>query len=112
MDITSVLTAALKDRTSLTPALEKLEEARHFHGFSDLKEARKSFYAFTTAATAVFEPLRTTNGIPDYQVWQCAMVDEAVEGAYKEGRWLQTEGRPGHNPFFGKAMLKCAEEIK
>ncbi len=112
MDATSALTAALKDRPGLAPALEKLEEARHFHGFSDLKEARKAFYAFTTAATSVFEPLRTTDGIPAFQVWQCAMVDEAVEGAFKEGRWLQTEGRPGHNPFFGKAMLKCAEEIK
>ncbi len=40
------------------------------------------------------------------------MVDEAVEGAFKEGRWLQMDGRPGHNPFFGKTMLKCAEEIK
>ena len=112
MDATSALTAALKDRTGLAPALEKLEAARHFHGFADIKEARKAFYAFTTAATAVFEPLRTTGGIPDFQVWQCAMVDEAVEGAYKEGRWLQMDGRPGHNPFFGKAMLKCAEEIK
>jgi Cu(I)/Ag(I) efflux system membrane fusion protein len=112
MDTTSALTAALKDRSGLAPALKKLEEARHFHGFSDLKEARKAFYAFTTAATSVFEPLRTTDGIPAFQVWQCAMVDEAVEGAFKEGRWLQTEGRPGHNPFFGKAMLKCAEEIK
>ena len=112
MDTTSTLTASLKDRIGLAPALEKLEAARHFHGFSDLKEARKAFYAFTTATTAVFEPLRTTGGIPDFQVWQCAMVDEAVEGAFKEGRWLQTDGRPGHNPFFGKAMLKCAEEIK
>ena len=112
MDLTSVLTAALKDRTGLGGALEKLEAARHFHGLQDLKEARKSFYAFTTAATAVLQPLRGTGGIPEFQVWQCAMVDEAVEGAFKEGRWLQTEGRPGHNPFFGKSMLKCAEEIK
>ena len=112
MESVASFTTAFKGRSDLAPALEKLEAARHFHGLSDLKEARKAFYAFTKAATPVLESLRTAEGVPDFQVWECGMVDEAVEGAMQEGRWVQTGGRPGHNPFFGKAMLKCAEEIK
>jgi len=112
MEITGALTDALKGRAGPAPDLTKLEAARHFHGSPDIKAARKAFHAFTVAATAALEPLRKAGGAPDFQVWECTMVDEAVEGAPKEGRWIQAGGRPGHNPFFGKEMLECASEIK
>ena len=39
------------------------------------------------------------------------MVDKAIPGAAKRGRWLQLGGRPGLNPFFGKEMQDCANKI-
>lgn len=112
MDITDALVKALRSRAGAAPNLAKLESARHFHGSPDIKAARKAFHAFTVAATAALEPLRKAGGAPDFQMWECTMVDQAVEGAPKAGRWIQAGGRPGHNPFFGKEMLECAEEIK
>lgn len=112
MAITDALLKVLKSRAGTAPDLTKLEAARQFHSSPDLKAARKAFHAFTTAATAVMEPLRQSHGAPGFQIWECSMVDQAVEGAPKAGRWIQTGARPGHNPFFGKEMLECAEEIK
>jgi Cu(I)/Ag(I) efflux system membrane fusion protein len=40
------------------------------------------------------------------------MVDKIIPGVPAKGRWVQLEGRPGHNPFFGKDMLECVKEIK
>ncbi len=40
------------------------------------------------------------------------MVDQAIPGVPKKARWIQTGGREMRNPFFGKEMLDCGEEIK
>ena len=113
MDITHSFTEAFRDRSELAAPLTKLDAASHFHGGAgDLKAARKAFHAFTMAATAALEPLRMTSGSPGFKVWQCPMVDQAVEGAPKQGRWIQLRDRPGANPFFGKEMLECAAEVK
>ena len=40
------------------------------------------------------------------------MVNEAIPGAPKKARWIQTGGRAMANPFFGKEMPDCGEEIK
>ncbi|MEI7927856.1 MAG: efflux RND transporter periplasmic adaptor subunit [Verrucomicrobiales bacterium] len=109
---TSTLTEALR-KTSTDPAgLDALDEARHFHGFENLKSARSAFLKFTLAATNVLQPLRSDEGAPAFEVWECAMVNQAIPGAAKKGRWLQLGGRPGLNPFFGKEMQDCATEIK
>ncbi|HEX2748116.1 MAG TPA: hypothetical protein VHM91_08970, partial [Verrucomicrobiales bacterium] len=92
--------------------LATLEAAAHFPEAPDIKAARKAFHAFTVAATAVLEPLPVAAGAPEFQIWECTMVDQAVEGVPKKAHWIQTGGRPGHNPFFGKEMLECAEQIK
>ncbi len=110
--VTDALLAVLKSRAGIASDLTKLEVARQFASAPDLKAARKAFHSFTTAATAVLEPLRKTGGAPGFQIWECTMVDQAVEGAPKAGRWIQSGGRPGNNPFFGKEMLECASEIK
>jgi Cu(I)/Ag(I) efflux system membrane fusion protein len=112
MEKTGVLVEALGERRETADLLPALEKAMHFHGFDDIKSARIAFHKFTAAATPVMELLRTAKGAPDFQVWECAMVDEAIPDAPKKGRWLQAGGRPGHNPFFGKEMLECAQEIK
>ena len=112
MNQTGTLVEALRERKEPADKLSALEKARHFHGFNDIKTARVAFHKFTVATTALLEPLRRAEGVPKFEVWECGMVDEAIPEAPKKGRWVQTGGRPGHNPFFGKEMLECATEIK
>lgn len=112
MKQTGELVEALRARTELSENFEALEKARHFHGFDDIQKARVAFHKFTVAATAALEPLRTAEGAPDFQIWECGMVNQVIPDAPKKGRWVQLSARPGHNPFFGKEMLDCAAEIK
>ena len=108
MTKTSKLTEALKGM----PNIEALDATKHFHGLADLTTARAAFYKFSIAATAVLEPLRKTKNFPELQIWECPMVDQAIPGAPKKVHWIQTHGRPGHNPFFGTEMQDCGKEIK
>jgi len=109
---TAALAEALAKHPDLKQSLETLVGTSHFHGFPDLKAARAAFLKFSTAAEAVAQKLRAVPGTPEFQVWECPMVDEAVTGAPARGRWLQLGGRPGRNPYFGKEMLECGKEIK
>lgn len=106
------LIEALRSPEGTLDTLDALEKSRHFHGFDDIQKARVAFHSFTIAATAVLEPLRMADGAPSFNVWECAMVDQAIPNAPKKGRWVQMPGRAGENPFFGKEMLNCAKEIK
>jgi Cu(I)/Ag(I) efflux system membrane fusion protein len=99
----------------LSPAVEKLDDldkARHFHGFDDLKAARTAFHKFSVAATVALEPLRKAGQTPDFQIYECPMVDEAIPDVPKKARWIQTGRRAMANPFFGAEMLECGKEIK
>jgi len=109
---TSGLTQALAGHQMPQAKLETLDNSRHFHGSETIADARSQFLRFTMAATDVLEPLRTVKGFPEMQIWQCPMVDQAVPGADKKGRWIQTGSRPNQNPFFGSEMLECGTEIK
>jgi len=95
-----------------TPHLETLDQAKHFHGINDLKAARAAFLKFTVAGTAVLEPMRKMKDFPELQVWECPMVSDAIPNAPKKARWIQLNGRPGGNPFFGREMIDCGKEIK
>lgn len=100
--------------TLLRPAvknLDALDQARHFHGFGDIQAARVAFHTFTVAATAALEPLRKAGNIPEFKVFECGMVNQAIPGVPKKARWIQTSGRAMANPFFGKEMSDCGEEI-
>lgn len=109
---TGELIDTLKSNAALKPKLDALDKARHFHGFDTIQKARTAFHAFTLAVTALLEPMRGAEGIPPFEVWECFMVDQIIDGAPKVGHWVQTGGRPGNNPFFGADMLECAKEIK
>jgi Cu(I)/Ag(I) efflux system membrane fusion protein len=104
MDVTGAMVKLLK--------LDDLEKARHFHGFDDLKAARAAFHKFSVAATAALEPQRKAGQTPDFQIYECGMVDEAIPGVPKKARWIQTGNRPLANPFFGAEMLECGKEIR
>lgn len=112
MTATTALTESLRKTSSDLAGLDSLDAVRHFHGHEDLKSARSAFLKFTVAATRVLQPLHDIQGAPPFDIWECAMVNEAIPGAAKKGRWLQLGGRPGLNPFFGKEMQDCATEIK
>jgi len=112
MTSSASLTESIANIVVTKESLEALNNARHFHGFEDLKSARAAFHKFILAATAVLEPFRGAKDFPDLQIWECPMVDQAVPGAPKKGHWIQTNGRPGNNPFFGASMLECGKEIK
>jgi Cu(I)/Ag(I) efflux system membrane fusion protein len=109
MQTTGTLVTALKP---IVENVEALDNARHFHGFADLKSARAAFHKFSVAATAALEPLRKKGESPDFQLYECGMANQAVPGTPKKARWLQAAGRPMANPFFGKEMPDCGEEIK
>ena len=92
-------------------ALDSLDPARHFHGFDDIKSARIAFHKFSVAAVAVLEPLRKNGQTPEFEIYECPMVDEAIPDVPKKARWIQTGKRPLANPFFGAEMLECGKTI-
>jgi Cu(I)/Ag(I) efflux system membrane fusion protein len=109
MNITGAMVKLLRPNVE---NLDDLDKARHFHGFEDLKAARIAFHKFSVAATTALEPLRKAGQTPEFQIYECPMVDEAIPGAPKKARWIQTGGRSMGNPFFGAGMLECGKEIK
>ncbi len=109
MAVTETMTKALAGQSD---KLATLDEARHFHGFDDLAAARKAYHRFIQAAAAVLEPMRKVEGMPPFRVWECPMADRALPGVPRKAKWLQTGGRPGHNPYFGTEMLECGKEIQ
>jgi Cu(I)/Ag(I) efflux system membrane fusion protein len=108
---TGELIDTLKSNAALKPKLDALDKARHFHGFTDIKQARIAFHTFSTAVTALIEPLRTAKGAPEFKVWECMMVDQIIPNVPAKGRWVQLGTRAGHNPYFGADMLECVKEI-
>lgn len=112
METTSALVVQLRPTGADGKALDALDAARHFHGIDDLQGARVAFHAFSMAATAVLESLRKTAGTPDFQVYECPMVNQVLPNVPKKARWIQTAKRTLANPFFGTDMPDCGIEIK
>ena len=109
MNVTGAMVKLLRPNVD---NLDDLDKARHFHGFDDLKAARIAFHPFSVAATDALEPLRKAGQPPDFQVYECPMVDEGIPDVPKRARWIQTGARSMGNPFFGAEMLECGKEIK
>jgi Cu(I)/Ag(I) efflux system membrane fusion protein len=109
MDVTGAMIKLLRPTIENLDALDK---SRHFHGFDDIKSARTAFHKFSVAAVAVLEPLRAGGQTPEFEIYECGMVDDAIPDVPKKARWIQTGKRPMANPFFGAEMLECGKEIK
>ncbi len=88
--------------------LAALDKTRHFHGLETLASARSAFLKFSMAADAALQGIPK----PGVRVFECPMVDQAIPGAAKKGRWFQTGDREIANPYFGAEMLTCGKEIK
>ncbi len=102
---------ALADAKSLRPALLKLEQSGHLETAQDLATARKTFLPFSMATAELAAMLRTQEAFQSVKIFNCPMVNRAVPGAAKNGRWVQGSG-PLRNPFFGAEMLECGNEVK
>jgi Cu(I)/Ag(I) efflux system membrane fusion protein len=112
MKATDAFVEALKDRKDLADILKHLSDARHLHGAADLAAARKMFHPFSNAAARVLEMIGSVSGSPAFDLFECPMVDRAVPGVPKKGRWVQAAGREMANPYFGAEMLDCGEKVK
>lgn len=95
----------------LRPTLAKFEQSGHLETARDLAAARKEFLPFSMAAAELAALLRAQSGGPVVKVFNCPMVNRAIPGADRNGRWVQVEG-PLRNPYFGSQMLDCGTEVK
>ena len=95
----------------LRPTLAKFEQSGHLETAKDLATARKEFLPFSMATAELAVLLRAQPGAPVVKIFNCPMVNQAIPGADKNGRWVQMEG-PLRNPFFGSQMLDCGTEVK
>lgn len=111
MMVTGKMAEALESKVPKADR-EALDKSRHFHGFETIAAARAAFLKFSMAANTVLEPLRNSPALSGLQIFECPMVDDAVPGAEKKGRWIQTGDRKIANPYFGAEMLTCGKEIK
>lgn len=108
----SVTGAMIKVLRPVAENLDALNSSSHFHGFEDIQFARVAFHKFSVAAVSVLEPLRKTGKTPEFAIYECGMVDDAIPNVPKKARWIQTGSRPLANPFFGAKMLECGKTIK
>jgi Cu(I)/Ag(I) efflux system membrane fusion protein len=112
MKATEAVVEALKDRKELTDVLKHLSDARHLHGAADLAAARKMFHPFSNAGSKALEMIGSATNAPPFDLFECPMVDRAIPGVPKKGRWVQAAGRDIGNPYFGTDMLDCGTKVK
>lgn len=112
MQATETVVEAFKDRPELADILKHLSDARHLHEANDVAAARKAFHPFANAASRFLEMLAKSEGVPPFEVFECPMVDQAIPGVPKKGRWVQAAGRDIANPYFGAEMLDCGVKVK
>lgn len=95
---------------ALPAAPESLGKLPALTAAADIKAARLEFLAFNQALAAVLQ------GHPELRAglkrYQCPMTNELGAQAKANGPWLQLPGEPLRNPYFGKAMAGCGEEVK
>lgn len=106
------LSTALADLPDLGPLLKAISDARHLHGANDLAAARKMFHSFSNSTVALLEAIRKTDNSLEVEIFECPMVDGAVRGVPKKGRWLQLAGTKIRNPYYGREMLECGVKIQ
>ena len=84
--------------------VKAISESCTFEPASDLKDARKQFLPFSTAAVALAKQAKKDDpACRSIKIYHCPM-------APKPGLWIQAKG-PLANPFYGSKMLRCGEEV-
>jgi Cu(I)/Ag(I) efflux system membrane fusion protein len=91
---------------------KEVEAASHLAKVHDLKEARRAFYPFSTAAVMLAQAARRGDGeLATLKVFRCPMTKDAFPGAPSRGEWIQLQPEI-RNPWFGGEMLDCGSEVK
>ena len=86
------------------PAVQSLAAVSQGTKAESLEAARKQFLVFSTRAVELGKSaVRSSAEVGGVKLYFCPM-------APKPGVWLQTKA-PLRNPYFGKTMLSCGEEI-
>lgn len=111
MKATEALVAALKGREELADMVAHVNEARHLHGAADLAAARKMFHPFSNSTAKLLELASPNLDANAFDIFECPMVDRAIPGVPKKGRWIQASGRAITNPYFGADMLDCGVKV-
>jgi Cu(I)/Ag(I) efflux system membrane fusion protein len=96
---------------SWQPLVANIEGTGHLEKAGDLAAARKAFLAFSFAVSEFAARLRQQSEFGYLKIYQCPMVNRAVPGAPRVGRWVQAQS-PLRNPYFGAEMLDCGNEVK
>ena len=92
--------------------IKPLEAAGHIEKASDLKDARRMFHPFSTAAVGLAQALRRNDpAFASLKIFRCPMTKNAFPGAPARSDWVQLAG-PLHNPYFGTEMLDCGSEVE
>jgi len=85
--------------------IQRLTAASQRQPAKDLTEARKQFLPFSATVVELVGQLRKEDpSFAELKIYHCPM-------APKPGLWFQEKGEL-RNPFYGKEMLTCGEEVK
>ena len=105
------LDAAFKEVKAAEAVLKRIAASGHLVLAKKIEGARKAFVPLSLATADFAKALRRQEPFKLVKVYHCPMVDRAVEGAPKDGYWIQLK-LGLKNPFFGADMLECGEEVK
>jgi len=100
------------NRNELDDILKHLADASDLHKAVDLPTARKQYHSFANSSAVLFQGLRKDSRNLALEIFECPMVDRAIPGVPKKGRWIQAAGRPLENPYMGAEMLECGVRVK
>ncbi len=105
------LVPAFRDVKEAEAVMKRITASGHLAPAKKLEAARAAFLPVSLATADFAKALRKQPPFKSVKVYHCPMVDRVVEGAAKDGYWIQL--RAGlKNPFFGADMLECGEEVK
>jgi len=93
----------------LPPAPDDMVRATLPSRAQDLAEARRAFLPFSQEVVTMAAPFRRS--LPDLKLFRCTMTQSLWKGAPDTASWIQFNASP-RNPFWGKEMLECADEVK
>ncbi len=74
----------------------------------DLAGTRLKFQPFSEGVATLVQKSRAT--LPDLKIFSCPMSAQAAPGLPKDARWVQLSPDI-RNPYLGKAMVECGEEV-
>lgn len=108
---------AMDDLPAYRAALAKMPPAPDGMGLpktppaagANLPATRKAFQPFSDSLAAFAPQVRAH--FPELKIFYCPMSDDAAPGIPPNAKWIQLTAKL-RNPYMGKDMLECGEEVK